>query len=837
MAGTGVNPGRGLRAGLLWLCLVLGMGAAVPVAAQTLLPDLGASGEEPTQDQPPADEQSAEAVPEGDVAAGLAAPAEFFPDWPAVAERAEALVSRSTASPFALDTMRAELVDWRDRFDTARNANAGRIETLRRQIAALQPADAGASRPQVVIDREAALQAELDELLAPVLLAEEQFARADGLIREIDAIVRDRQRARLLSRGPSPLNPDAWVEGINALGVELRRLAADFRAHRASVEPGVVWQNLPAALLGFVAGLALLLRGRRWARRLEDDVKAASERAPRLWIFLVSLLEVFLPLLGLNLVLSAVLRLDALSAEGETVVELLRPAGALIFLAAWISGHIFPRDPERVSPIDIGDEGRKRGRRLAASLGWTLAASLLIRQLLQNAGSSTVTLPVLIYPVVLLESWLLFRLGQLLVRKVRPKQTEDNASDAPEANLRGRGTRLIGRLTMLVAIAAPILGAFGYTAGAQGLLMPTVLTLAIFAALVVLQDVVFDLFGLLRRDDDGQGALAPVLVGLALLVLAAPALAIVWGARVEDLSELWTRFLSGFTIGQTTISPTDFLTFVVVFVALYTATRLLQATLRGSVLPRTGLDAGAQNAIVAGTGYLGIFLSAVIAISTAGLDLSSLAIVAGALSVGIGFGLQTIVSNFVSGIILLIERPVSIGDWVQVGDTMGYVRDISVRATVIETFDRTDVIVPNSELIAGRVINWTRDNTVGRLILPVGVAYGTDTGKVTKILKEIAEAHPQVLLNPEPFVLFKGFGADSLDFEIRAILRDVNWILRVQNDFNHEIARRFAEEGIEIPFAQRDIWLRNPEAIRRAFADDAADEDRPAQDDTTKDAP
>ncbi|MEO1274156.1 MAG: mechanosensitive ion channel domain-containing protein, partial [Pseudomonadota bacterium] len=244
----------------------------------------------------------------------------------------------------------------------------------------------------------------------------------------------------------------------------------------------------------------------------------------------------------------------------------------------------------------------------------------------------------------------------------------------------------------------------------------------------------------------------------------------------------------------------------------YVLTRVAQGVLNRSVLPVMGLDAGARAAIVAGVGYLGVVISALAAIGVAGLDLSNIAIVAGALSVGIGFGLQNVVNNFVSGLILLIERPIKAGDWVELGSGMGYVQRVNVRSTVIETFDRASLIVPNSELVSATVINWTHTNLNGRVIVAVKVSMGSEPREVERIMLEVARAHPMVLRRPQPFVLFRGYSDYAMLFEVRAVLRDVNWILNVQSDFHFEIHKRFREAGIEIPVQRSEVSLQRPPA-------------------------
>ncbi len=753
-----------------------------------------------------------------------------YADWDRTAARAEDVIEADQASDEALETLRAQLVRWREQFLTRQSANSARIETLRSQIDALGAAPEGdATEPEQIANRRAALNEQLAEAQAPVRRAQEAFRQANGLISQIDGLVRDRGADRLLRLDPTPLNPVNWAAGIRAIGDAGEVVSSETERNLASSgQQKNLKDNLPLALVLVLVGLILITRAGAWIERFIQRLRrnrTETRASFRAATFVGSLLALALPVLGVILIIGAVDLTGITGLTGDLLLEEFASAVISIAAARWLSLRVFPSAPDVPALINVSPIQRREGRFYAVTLALLASLNELIVVLATASpalrGSFDLAAQsVLRFPLILIAGILLFRLGQILVGAARGRAAtgadEDGASERLYLGEDGPGRvilRTLGQAACLVGAVGPILAGIGYVAAASDLLFATVLTIGLVGIVAVIQRFARDIYAIVMRSEQTSAALFPVLVDFVIVLCALPILALIWGARATDLSEVWSYVANGFQIGESRISPLDFMAFLLVFAIGYGLTRLLQGTLRSSVLPKTRIDIGGQNALVAGTGYIGIFLAAIAAITSAGLDLSSLAIVAGALSVGIGFGLQTIVSNFVSGIILLIERPISEGDWIEVGSTMGVVKDISVRATRVETFDRRDVIVPNADLISTSVTNWTKGNLNGRIILPVGVAYGSDTKQVEAILREITEAHPAVILNPPPAILFMNFGADALEFEIRAILRDVSYSLSARSDINHEIAKRFGDEGIEVPYAQRDIWIRNPEAL------------------------
>lgn len=280
------------------------------------------------------------------------------------------------------------------------------------------------------------------------------------------------------------------------------------------------------------------------------------------------------------------------------------------------------------------------------------------------------------------------------------------------------------------------------------------------------------------------------------------AILVLWGVPADVLTNMVYKAFTGFTVGGIRISLLSIIIGLVVFFICIAVIKSLRFRLENRLLAKMDMDEGTKHSLAAGFSSLGYVASALLAIAIMGGNLTNFALVAGALSVGIGLGLQNVVNNFVSGIILLFERPIKVGDWVVINGEEGKIKQINIRSTEVETFNRASVIIPNATLLSTSVTNLTHGNNWMRFKVAVGVAYGSNTQRVKEILLECAAAHKKVLKKPEPYVLFQNFGASSLDFELRGYSSNIWDGWDIPSDLRYEINRRFAEEGIEIPFAQ-----------------------------------
>ncbi|WP_460273437.1 DUF3772 domain-containing protein [Celeribacter sp. ULVN23_4] len=744
-----------------------------------------------------------------------------YMQWEKVASSAETTIQSSDTANTVLEQLRESLTVWRASFLTAEDTNSARIDTLQAQIDALgDPPAEGETESAEIAQRRKELNSQLETAQAPVKTAEEAYTRANGLISEIDSVLSERQADALMELGPSPLNPTLWPAALKSLaktGVSAWTAVADNLASetgRAGLKT-----NAGTLVIYLLIAIVLVSRGGHWSEQMTGFVRSRVPGAAGQGVsgFIASLSQILVPLMGLVAITEAARVSGLLGPRGDVIFRAIPLMGLGYFVSRWIVGRLLYPTGSAEPLFDLSTPRRYEATAMATLAGVMVALDGSLRHLGEIDNYSVASTAVLNFPLIAITAAALFRLAQILKNTTPHAISEGEATaDVPEQGFASLITRSVSRAVILASVAGLLLGAVGYMSAAKGLIFPVVKSLALMGLLASLSRFANDLYALLTRRHDGdREALAPVLLTFALIIGSVPLFALIWGVREDRLWEIWAQMRDGYSLGGVQISVGDILMLIVVFAMGFGATRLFKAALRTAILPKTRLDKGGQNAVISGAGYVGIFISAIVAVTAAGIDLSALAIVAGALSVGIGFGLQNIVQNFVSGIILLIERPISEGDWIDVGGgQMGIVKDISVRSTRVETFDKTDLIVPNADLISNQVTNYTRGNLIGRVIIPVGVAYGSDTRKVEAILREIAEDQPMITVNPKPQVLFLNFGADSLEFEIRAILRDVTYILAVKNDINHAIAKRFGEEGIEIPFAQRDIWLRNPEALQ-----------------------
>lgn len=380
--------------------------------------------------------------------------------------------------------------------------------------------------------------------------------------------------------------------------------------------------------------------------------------------------------------------------------------------------------------------------------------------------------------------------------------------------------KLGGRLSLLMLGLSAVLNVLGFVTFAElltgGVLSSAFIAVLSFAAVLVQQGAVVALTSVrLLRLLNMVRWHGPTIRTWTLRLFSAAAL-FGWLAgtaaafrTLEPLVETGRAILfTSASIGNVEISLSDVLAFVVAIWLGLLLARLLRFVLATDVYPRVTLPRGVPATISMLATYTVIAVAFFVAVAAAGMELQNLAIIFGALSVGIGFGLQNIVNNFVSGLILAFERPVQVGDTVEFGTIFGRVTHIGIRSSTVRTWEGAEVIVPNGNLVASEVTNWTLSDRQRRMEVLVGVAYGTNPHKVIELLLETARADERLLKTPEPFAIFNGFGASSLDFSLRAWTDDFDNYLSIKSQLTLAVHDAIKAAGIEIPFPQTDLHLR-----------------------------
>jgi potassium-dependent mechanosensitive channel len=754
-----------------------------------------------------------------DAAAGLEAPKLLL-------DELEATASRENLTAPELNALRVKAISARDdlrakvaAIDTRRAAADAQLKTL----GPAPPKDGPPEVPTIAAER-ARLTALSGELGAAASLSRQLATRADQLLERIDERRRSEVGGQLFERSSGLVDVQFWLGAAAAVREELRTVAALSQSWwefaRASD-----FGRIAAALATLAAMAVIALVAGRWWRRRTAARAAGDARIAKALTSFRALAEAAVPL---PLAIAAVIAtLDAYGLVPpeirEIAIGLDIAVAAACFGRGVALGVLAPdQSGDRLPAIDDATARHLYGHVTWAArvLGTAVFLSVLRRQGLASPAST-----------VAMSALLSLAAAVLLVHLLRALRR----TPAPGTAARPHAPGLVA---LGWIVAALILGALA--TGYIGIAASTALRLvvAILAFLAVYLVVVFidALFGEVLVADTPAGRAVAVNLGLRpqtvellgtlvsavlrlLVVLAALvgvlAVLLALGPRglltVEVFDMVQEALLGSGLAGITRWVGAIFAAAGLLLVGLL-ATRAVQRWLKGRFLPRTHLDLGLQHSISAMLGYVGFIAAAALALTELGIDLQKIAFIAGALSVGIGFGLQSIVSNFVSGLIVLAERPIRVGDAIVVKGEEGWVRHISVRATRIETYDRATVIIPNSDLISGVVKNWTHANTLGRIIVKVGVAYDSDPEQVRDLVLACARDHKQVVEIPPPRVFLLGFGDNALEFELRCVVADVDISLGVKSDINFAVLKRLRAAGIQIPFPQREVRVLGAEA-------------------------
>lgn len=745
--------------------------------------------------------------------------------WKEGLERLEKEIKETTVDDDRLIAARQEIQTLTAQAEQFVTSKAGELEAVNSQLAKLGPAP----KPEDPPESEAAAQlrrdlskqaAELDGAIKTVRVMNTQ---ARQLIEEILRQRRAQFSLQLLKRSSSPLDPYLWqdvadatpgiAEGLHLLNVEWQEFGG---------------RPLPVLIMLLIAAAATLALRRaalaainryRWgdARETPPLLRRAATAAG------VTILRAAPYVAGALIFIGGLRFADQLPGRvGDLALSALVCFSMAMLVMALVKTTLAPHQPRwRIVPVST--EAARRLRWLAWGVLSLWALDSFLTELTR----------VLFLPlrVTVAQSLIISLLIATLLAAMVLTPLGTNERESPRTA--GPGYLAI-RLLLGVFVAVIFVSALlGYVALAKFLVGQIILTgsiLALAALLhVTIEQLIDSIASPARREQPPDpaaqtnwyvriGVIASLSLHLLLLAAAALLILLQWGLDWEDISNWANKAFFGFQFGNWTISISEILIAGIIFLTGLAITRVAQNWLETGVLNRARFDQGARSAIRTVIGYVGAALALIIAVSYAGMDFSNLALVAGALSVGIGFGLQSIVNNFVSGLILLAERRVSVGDWIIVGGFEGYVRNISVRATEIETFDRNFVIIPNSELISGAVTNWTFRNRRARVVVNVGVGYDSDPEQVQALLLECAREHPDVLEVPAPRCLFDDFGDSSLNFRLIGFVGDVDKGLKVRSELRMAVLAAFRKAGVEIPFPQRDVHLRDIDRIEKALA-------------------
>ncbi|WDI31175.1 DUF3772 domain-containing protein [Hyphococcus flavus] len=734
----------------------------------------------------------------------------------AVVEVRQAVERDEIEDPDALESRLREI---RDGSRSRLSAIERELEANRAQLDLLGPApgendplesDIIAEERSTLESSRAQLNGQRTRVLANIYESGELLTRISGA--KVGALYQS-----LATRGASPLSPSVWGgawQSASDVAVRIGRYFTNWSG--AKQNGGGFTPALAGIIIAIVGSLLMFGPVSRWVTSTFSDQLERRKPTPARRILVAGLRMVARTIPGIigGLIIIETLRIvGVLTEQGEDAARAFWVSVlAILTVSGFTSGFFSPMSPAwRIAPIDV-----ERGK-IVSRLAMAIVIVFSLKTLLVTIGDAAGADAALIRLTQAVASIVIGVLIFLICRSRLWRAEEENKP-------KGGGWRLVRRFGRALAIIIVFGALAGYVAFAD-----FITTRICFLALIIgvawlaramLSEMAFltrmRLAGEQENKEDAEAASqnfrfwSRLIINTLLAIAVLPVVLILFGVPGETVRDLGGQALFGFNIGGVRIPSVAKLIYaIIVFVIVMAVTRLVQTGVKRGPLAHSRADAGVQNSLITLMGYAGLIVALFLSVSTLGFDLSNLALIAGALSVGIGFGLQSIVNNFVSGLILLFERPIKVGDWIITTSGEGTVKKISVRSTEIETFDRSSIIVPNSELISSSVTNWTHKSKLGRIIVPVGVSYGSDPEKVKEILLKCANDHPKVVSYPEPFVTWMDFGASSLDFEVRAFLRDISEGLGVRTDLRFAIFKALAEAGIEIPFPQRDVHVKS----------------------------